>query len=52
MFQSCAGSRQSPINIETLNVKQEYWKPLRLKNYEKAPSKMRVKNNGHSGKVR
>lgn len=51
MFESCAGSRQSPINIETLNVKQEYWKPLQLKNYEVPPSRMRVKNNGHSGKM-
>lgn len=51
MFESCAGNRQSPINIETLNVKQEYWKPLQLKNYEVPPSRMRVKNNGHSAQV-
>lgn len=51
MFTTCAGNRQSPINIETLNVKQEYWKPLRLKNYEAHPTRMRVKNNGHSAQV-
>lgn len=49
MFQKCAGNRQSPINIETGNVKTEYWKPLKFKNYNEPPTLMRIKNNGHSG---
>ncbi|XP_071540684.1 carbonic anhydrase 2-like isoform X2 [Panulirus ornatus] len=51
MFQTCAGSRQSPINIETGNVKTEFWKPLNFRNYNTPPSIMRVKNNGHSAQV-
>lgn len=51
MFRTCAGNRQSPINIETANVKTEFWKPLRFKNYDDPPTRMRVKNNGHSAQV-
>ncbi|XP_076065689.1 carbonic anhydrase 2-like [Oratosquilla oratoria] len=51
MFRTCGGTRQSPINIETGNVKTEYWRPFSLKNYDLKPSQMRVKNNGHSAQV-
>ncbi|XP_064118008.1 carbonic anhydrase 2-like isoform X1 [Macrobrachium nipponense] len=51
MFTTCAGKRQSPINIETGNVKTEYWKPFTLKNFDQPPTSMRVKNNGHSAVV-
>ncbi|XP_069169750.1 carbonic anhydrase 2 isoform X1 [Procambarus clarkii] len=51
LFSTCAGKRQSPINIETANVKTEFWKPLKFKNYDDPPSRMRIKNNGHSAQV-
>ncbi|KAG7162289.1 Carbonic anhydrase 15-like, partial [Homarus americanus] len=51
LFRTCAGSSQSPINIETGNVKPEYWKPFVFKNYDDPPTRMRVKNNGHSAQV-
>ncbi|KAK7069987.1 Alpha-carbonic anhydrase, partial [Halocaridina rubra] len=51
MFRECAGKRQSPINIETGNVKTEYWRPFTLKNYDQPPTRMRIKNNGHSAVV-
>jgi carbonic anhydrase len=46
---SCNGRRQSPINIETANVKRENWKALTFKNYDMKPRRMRIKNNGHAG---
>ncbi|XP_047496162.1 carbonic anhydrase 2-like [Penaeus chinensis] len=51
IFRSCSGQRQSPINIETSNVKTEYWRPFTLKNYDQPPTRMRIKNNGHSAQV-
>lgn len=51
IFRSCSGQRQSPINIETSNVKTEYWQPFTLKNYDQPPTRMRIKNNGHSAQV-
>ncbi|KAF2357411.1 Alpha carbonic anhydrase [Trinorchestia longiramus] len=51
MVSSCNGRRQSPINIETANVKRENWKPVTFKNYDMKPRRMRIKNNGHAAQV-
>ncbi|RXG71828.1 Carbonic anhydrase 2 [Armadillidium vulgare] len=51
MFFTCSGSRQSPINIETGSVKREYWRPFVFKHYDSVPTRMRIKNNGHSAQV-
>lgn len=47
----CNGRRQSPINIETASVTREAWAPFSFMNYDTAPRRMRVKNNGHSAQV-
>jgi len=47
----CDQRQQSPINIETSNVEMRMWEPMQFKNYDVRPSRMRIKNNGHSAQV-
>lgn len=51
LYEFCAGKAQSPINIETGNVRTEFWKPFEFRNYGQPPTRMRIKNNGHSAVV-
>ncbi|KAF7997808.1 hypothetical protein HCN44_009206 [Aphidius gifuensis] len=46
--QSCAGSKQSPINIILNNTKLAYTTGLEWKNYDFTPAEMRLTNNGHT----
>lgn len=49
----CGGSRQSPINIELQEVKmtEAGRPPLGRFGYDTRPLKMKIANNGHSGKI-
>lgn len=50
-YPSCGGSEQSPINIDVnkfVNNSQGLF-PITYSNYDKVPTKMTLKNNGHGG---
>ena len=48
----CAGTAQSPIDIDTSSVSiVKNWLPLQLIHYEVDPYKMYIENTGHTAKV-
>lgn len=49
-YNSCAGKHQSPININSLDVKKVNLPPLALVGFDVAPRETNLTNNGHTGK--
>ncbi|XP_074073088.1 carbonic anhydrase 6 [Macrotis lagotis] len=51
-FPTCAGEKQSPINIKTNDVwVNPFLKPLKLSGYDFQEGEFQMINNGHSGKT-
>lgn len=44
----CAGTSQSPINLERLTTVWNIFWPIKFTNYEVVPTKQTITNNGHS----
>lgn len=44
----CCGKLQSPIDIDELEAKLEFFKPLEFINYTHVPKEMTLSNNGHT----
>lgn len=49
-YNTCFGKYQSPIDIDSLNVKHINLKPLIFDGRDLLPNQTIIKNNGHTGK--
>lgn len=50
-YNTCFGKYQSPIDIDSLNVKHINLKPLIFNGLDLLPNQTIIKNNGHTGKI-
>lgn len=48
-YNTCFGKHQSPININSLTVKQRNLPPLKLSGFDLLPNQTTITNNGHTG---
>lgn len=48
-YNTCYGKHQSPININSLTVKQRNLPPLKLRGFDLLPNQTTITNNGHTG---
>lgn len=51
-YNSCFGKHQSPINIDSVDVKHVVLPPLKLSGFDELPIKTTITNNGHTGKLK
>lgn len=49
-YNTCFGKHQSPININSLTVKERHLPPLKLRGFDLLPNQTTITNNGHTGK--
>ncbi|XP_043479290.1 carbonic anhydrase 2-like [Leptopilina heterotoma] len=47
-YPDCAGKTQSPLDINTSQIKTEIKNPIRFKGHDRQPREMYLKNNGHT----
>ena len=49
LYKECGGQRQSPISLSQFSSDLVIYPAFNFKNYQVAPSKANLVNNGHSG---